>query len=80
MSPSCRRTTWPRWRKPVVVGLWAAAGLGTAYALPGAMLDVAREAFRLLAGQPFSLSGVATLLAVLGAATWTGTAYALRRD
>jgi len=70
----------PRWRKPALAGLWAVAGLGTAYALPGAVLDVTREAFRLLAAQPFSLSGVGTLIAVLGAATWAGTAFALRRD
>jgi len=70
----------PRWRKPAVTALWATAGLGIAFALPGAALDVSREAFRLLAAQPFTLSGVAAALVALGVVTWTGTAWALRRD
>ena len=70
----------PRWRKPALTGLWATAGLGLAAALPGTLLDVAREAFRLLAARPFSLSELAVVMALLGAATWTGAAVALRRD
>ena len=70
----------PRWRKPAVAGLWAAAGLGLAFALPGAALDVSREAFRLFAAQPISLSAVAAALVAFGVATWTGAAWALRRD
>jgi hypothetical protein len=70
----------PKWRKPAVTALWATAGLGIAFALPGAALDVSREAFRLLAAQPFTLSGLAAALFALGAVTWTGTAWALRRD
>ena len=70
----------PRWRKPAVTALWAAAGLAGAWALPGAALDVSREAFRLLAAQPISLSGLAAALVAVGVATWTGTAWALRRD
>jgi hypothetical protein len=70
----------PRWRKPALTGLWATAGLGLAFVLPGTALDVAREAFRLLAGRSFSLSELAVVLALLGVATWTGTAVALRRD
>ena len=70
----------PRWRKPAVTALWATAGLGLAFALPSAALDVSREAFRLLATQPLSLSGIAAALVAVGVATWTGTAWALRRD
>ena len=70
----------PRWRKPALTALWATAGLALAAALPGAFLDVAREAFRLLAARPFSLSELAVVMALLGAATWTGAAVALRRD
>ena len=66
--------TLPRWRKPAVTALWAAAGIGTAFALPGAVLDVSREAFRLLAAQPLSLSGIAAALIAVGVVTWTGTA------
>ena len=70
----------PRWRKPAVTALWATAGLGLAFALPGAALDVSREAFRLLAAQPISLSAVAAALVAFGVATWTGAAWVLRRD
>ena len=70
----------PRWRKPAVTALWATAGLGVAFALPGAALDVSREAFRLLATQPISLSAVAAALVAFGVATWTGAAWVLRRD
>lgn len=70
----------PRWRKPAVTALWATAGLALAFALPGAALDVSREAFRLFAAQPISLSGLAAALVALGVVTWTGTAWALRRD
>ena len=49
-------------------------------ALPGAALDVSREAFRLLAAQPISLSAVAAALVAFGVATWTGAAWVMRRD
>jgi hypothetical protein len=80
MSELPAPATLPRWRKPAVTALWAAAGLGAAFALPGAVLDVTREAFRLLAAQPLSLSGIAAALVAVGLVTWTGTAWALRRD
>jgi hypothetical protein len=70
----------PRWRKPALTALWAGAGLGLAFALPGAALDVSREMFRLLAAQPISLSAVAAALVAFGVVTWTGAAWALRRD
>jgi hypothetical protein len=70
----------PRWRKPALTALWATAGLGLAFALPGAALDVSREAFRLLAAQPISLSAVAAALVAFGVATWTGAAWVMRRD
>jgi hypothetical protein len=72
--------TLPRWRKPAVAAMWAAAGLATAVALPDTLLDAFRETIRLVAGQPVSLSGMAAALGALAAATWAGTAYALRRD
>jgi len=73
-------TAMPKWRKPALTALWATAGLGVAFLVPGAVLDVTREAFRLVAAQPFTLSGLAAALVALGAVTWTGTAWALRRD
>ncbi len=59
------------WRKPVLGVLWAGAAAGFAMTLPGTAVDIAREAFRLVAAQPFSLSDVALLLGVAGAGMWT---------
>ena len=70
----------PSWRRPAVIALWLVAGALLAFNLPGTALDVARGAFKLFAGQPFSLSTLAMALAALGVATWTGAAVALRRD
>ena len=69
----------PAWRKPAATLLWAAAGLGLAFTLPGAALDVAREAFKLFAAKPFSLSEIAAVLAVLGMGTWTTVIVAWKR-
>jgi hypothetical protein len=68
----------PAWRKPVVIALWAIAAAGLAIAVPGAMLDVAREAYRLLATQPVSLSGIAGATVALVALTSAAAAYTLR--
>ena len=70
----------PAWRRPAVVALWIFAAALLAVNLPGTALEVARGAFKLFAGQPFSLSTLALILAALGVATWTGAAVALRRD
>ena len=70
----------PRWRKPAVALMWATAGVAGAVALPGAVLDLTREAVRVVATQPVSLSGMAGALVVLAVATWAGTAFALQRD
>ena len=69
----------PAWRRPVVVALWGCAAAALAVAAPTALLDVAREAYRLLAAQPVSLSGIGTATLVLGAGFWGAAAYALRR-
>jgi hypothetical protein len=70
----------PAWRKPFVIALWLVAAALVAAMLPGTAQEVAREAFRLFATQPFSLSTVALVLAGIGVATWTGAALALRSD
>lgn len=70
----------PSWRRPAVVAIWAAAAAGMAVALPGAALDVGREAFRLLATHPLSLAQVGVTLAVLGLGTWVAAAWTLQRD
>ena len=69
----------PSWRKPALGALWAAAAIGLAFALPGAATDVAREAFRLFAAKPFSLSEIGAVLAVAGAGMWASAYYAWRR-
>src|SRR5262245_38494551 len=56
----------PAWRKPAVTLLWAATGVGIAFSLPGAAVDVAREAFKLFAAKPFALSEILALLGIAG--------------
>jgi hypothetical protein len=70
----------PAWRRPAVAALWLVAAALLAVNLPATALEVARGAFRLFAGQPFSLSTIALAIAAIGVATWTGAAVALRRD
>ena len=70
----------PGWRRPAQIVLWGAAALGMATALPGVVLDVGREAFRLLAAQPVSLPQIAATLLAAGVATWGAAAWALRND
>jgi hypothetical protein len=70
--------TLPAWRRPAVVALWGIAIAGVSLALPGVVVDVAREVYRLLGAQPVSLSGMAGALLCAGALTWSAAAYALR--
>ena len=70
--------TLPAWRKPAILALWGVALAGVALALPGAALDVAREAYRLLGAHPVSLSGMAGAILFAGALSWSAAAYALR--
>ncbi|MEO5764048.1 MAG: hypothetical protein ABIR52_01960 [Casimicrobiaceae bacterium] len=69
----------PAWRRPAVTALWGVAIVGLAFALPGAAVDVAREAFKLFSAKPFSLSEVAAVLAVAGLGTWSSAYYAWKR-
>jgi hypothetical protein len=70
--------TLPAWRKPAVLALWGVALAGISLALPGAALDVAREAYRLLGAHPVSLSGMAGAILFASALSWSAAAYALR--
>lgn len=72
--------TAPAWRKPVVLGLWLVAAMLLAVMLPGTAHDVAREAIRLFAAQPFSLSTLGFAVVAIGIATWTCAVLALKRD
>jgi len=69
----------PAWRKPAVTALWGVAAVGLAFALPGAAIDVAREAFKLFSAKPFALSEIAAVLAIAGLGTWTSAIYAWRK-
>ena len=69
----------PKWRKPAVAVLWGVAATGLAIAAPGAAVDVAREAYRLLATVPVSIAGIAGAMAAVIAATGAAAAaYTLR--
>ena len=70
----------PAWRTPAVAVLWVCAIAGGAVALPGAIVDLAVNAQKLLGSQPVSLVTAASWLLALGAAGWAGAAYALRRE
>ena len=72
--------TAPAWRRPVVITLWLVAAAFVATMLPGTAFEVAREAVRLFAAMPFSLSTLAFGIVAVGVAMWTATALALRRD
>jgi hypothetical protein len=70
----------PAWRKRALAVLWALAGIALAFSLPGAVTDVAREVFRLLAARPVSLSGMLVAVLAMSVVTWATTAFALRRE
>ncbi len=67
----------PAWRRPAVVALWSVAAAGIAVAMPGVVVDVAREAYRLLAAQPVSLSGMIGAAAAMFGLTAAATAWTL---
>jgi len=70
----------PAWRKPAVAALWAAGGIGVAFALPGAASDAAHEIIRAILAQRVSAGGIGTALVVLLASAWTAVAVVLRGD
>ena len=72
------RMTLPAWRKPAIVALWGVALAGISFALPGAVLDIARESYRLLGAHPVSLSGMVGALLFAGALSFSAAAYTLR--
>ncbi len=72
--------TLPAWRRPVIVLLWLLAGAGALVSLPGAFDDAFRGGVALLVGHPPSLTDVALLLVLCGAAAWTSLVYAARAN
>jgi len=70
----------PAWRRPVLLVLWALAGLGLAFALPSVVLDVTYDVMRLVLGQSVSFSGIGAALVAIAVATWAAAAFVLRDD
>jgi len=70
----------PAWRKPALAVLWAIAGAGAVLTLPGLVTDVVREMLRIVGAHPVSLSGIATGVAALAAASWAAAVYTLHRN
>jgi hypothetical protein len=70
----------PAWRRPVVIGLWAATGVGAAFALPGAVTDVAREVYRVVGAHPVAIGDLAAGIALLGSLALAAAAWVLRED
>lgn len=68
----------PTWRKPAVIALWGTAAAALAVAMPGPLLDVAREGYRIVASTPVSLPGLAGAALALFALSGAAAAYALR--
>jgi hypothetical protein len=69
--------TLPRWRRPALFGLWAAGGVGAAWAAPGVVLDVAREAIRVFGGHPVAATDVAAGIALVAIAAFAAAAASL---
>jgi len=69
----------PAWRKPFLASLWAVAAIALALSMPSLILDVVREAYRLLAAYPISLSGMAGAALAIGAVFCAATALTLRQ-
>ena len=72
--------TLPPWRTPLLVGMWAAAGLGLATMLPDALRDTAQDVLRFIVAQHFSLRDVGVVVLAFAGASWAGTLYALRQE
>jgi hypothetical protein len=70
----------PAWRRPVLALLWLIAGGAVAVALPDLFYDVFRSLVAMVVGQPLTLSKIAVVLTLLGAATWSTIVYAMRAE
>ncbi len=70
----------PAWRRPALLCLWAATGVGAAFALPGAFTHVAREVYRVVGSHPVAVSELAGGIALLGALALAAAAWVVRED
>ncbi len=76
--PAAAAVVAPAWRKPVVATLWTFALIGIALAMPGAVLDVSRDAYRVFTAYPVSIAQLAVAVVLAATAMWTATGMALR--
>ena len=72
--------TLPAWRRPVLALLWLIAGGAVAVALPDLFYDVFRSLVAMVVAQPLTLSRIAVVIMLLGAATWSTIVYAMRAE
>ena len=63
----------------MVIGLWAATGVGAAFALPGTVTDVAREVYRVVGAHPVAIGDLAAGIALLGSLALAAAAWAFAR-
>ena len=70
----------PAWRKPALAALWAVAGIGIAFALPGTVSDVTHEIVRAIFAQRVSATGLGAAFVALVASAWAAAALVLRTD
>jgi hypothetical protein len=70
----------PAWRRPVLALLWLIAGGAVAVALPDLFYDVFRSLVTMVVAQPLTLSRIAVVIMLLGAATWSTIVYAMRAE
>jgi hypothetical protein len=75
-----RPAVLPAWRRPAVIALWAIVAVAVLAALPVWFEDVFRSMAAVFVGQRFRLVDLATLLALLGAVTWSALFFAARTE
>ena len=75
-----RPAALPAWRRPVVALLWIVVAIAVVAALPIWFDGVFRGLATLLFGLRFTLSDLAGILALFGAATWSTLVFAARAD
>jgi len=74
------RATLPAWRVLALAALWTTAALGLLPLLPDVGSTLANDVMRFVASYPITLSGIATGVVALAAASWLAAAIALRSE
>lgn len=74
------RITLPAWRKPALLGLWVAGGLGAVVSFPGAFSEVTWEIFRVVASHPIAIADIAVGITAVAMLTFAAATWALRDE